>query len=166
MLSWPISSHHKLFWVNSVKSHQSLLPPIVNKSGDTVSDDSARADLFNQNFFLILQRKTAPIWMTCKTHYKYYTICYWFCSFFPWRCLPRLCLLDPKKACGPDQLPPYLPKKAAEFISSPLAKLFNQSMSTGQQMLFLCSKKLPSNYQLISLTLSIVVKIMEKNYPL
>ena len=76
MLSRPISSHHKLFWVNSVKSHQSLLPPIVNKSGDTVSDDSARADLFNQNFFLILQRKTAPIWMTCKTHYKYYTICY------------------------------------------------------------------------------------------
>ena len=49
MLSQNSSSHRKHFWawVNSVKRNQSPLPPIVGKSGETVSDDSARADLFN-----------------------------------------------------------------------------------------------------------------------
>ena len=49
MLSQNSSSYRKQFWawLNSVKSNRSPLPPIVGKSGETVSDDPTRADLFN-----------------------------------------------------------------------------------------------------------------------
>jgi len=84
----------------------------------------------------------------------------------------ELMQLNPNKACGPDQLTPFLVKKSADFICDPLCKLFNQSMSMGtlpkdwtSANVVPVHKKgdrcIAGNYRLISLT-SVVVKIMER----
>ena len=39
--------------------------------------------------------------------------------------------LNPYKACGPDQICPRLLKEDTEIIASPLADLFNKSLSDG-----------------------------------
>ena len=68
--------------------------------------------------------------------------------------------------------PSIFTKKAAEFISCPLSKLFNQSISTGTlprdwtttnvvPVFKKGDKKVPSNYRPFSLT-SIVVEVMER----
>ena len=43
----------------------------------------------------------------------------------------ELSTLNPHKACGPDQICSRLLKEGAEIIASPLAELFNKSLSDG-----------------------------------
>ena len=51
--------------------------------------------------------------------------------FIPNDVYHELVNLDVSKACGPDHMTPKLLKLSAEFISEPLSKLFNLSMSSG-----------------------------------
>ena len=49
----------------------------------------------------------------------------------------ELCALDTSKACGPDNITPFLLKNTADFISVPLCHLFNKSLLIGSQVFFL-----------------------------
>jgi hypothetical protein len=79
--------------------------------------------------------------------------------------------LDPYKAAGPDNIPPFILKEAADEVSWILTSLFQQSLDTGivpndwkEAIIVPAYKKgekhQPSNYRPISLT-SIACKIME-----
>ena len=59
MLSQLNSSHRKQFraWVNSVKRHRSPLPPILDSSGEVISDNSIRAEIFNHHFYSVFTKE-------------------------------------------------------------------------------------------------------------
>ena len=84
----------------------------------------------------------------------------------------ELCCLNVSKACGPDNITSFLLKSAADYISIPLCRLFNKSLSTGTLPFDWVSgnivpihkrndKHNPSNYIPISLT-SVVIKVFER----
>ena len=60
--------------------------------------------------------------------------------------LKELSALDSHKACGPDQICPRLFKEGADIIASPLAELFNKSLSDGE---------LPQDWVSANITLSL-----------
>ena len=93
-------------------------------------------------------------------------------QFTPENVYEELKSLQRDKACGPDNLPSQLLQVAADFISLPLSRLFQLSLSSGALPRDWVTanvvpvhkkgdKHLPSNYCPISLT-SIVVKAMER----
>ena len=84
-----------------MKRHQSPLPPIVNKSGEKMSDDSARADLFNQHFFSVFIKEDCSNLDDLKNSLQMLPFVIDSVYFTPEDVYQELCLLDPKNACGP-----------------------------------------------------------------
>ena len=77
------------------------LPPIVGKSGETVSDDPARADLFNQHFFSVFTKEDCSNLDDLKKSLQVLPSVIDSVHFAPEDVYQELCLSDPKKACGP-----------------------------------------------------------------
>ncbi len=86
--------------------------------------------------------------------------------------LEALLKIDPSKSAGPDEIPGRLLREGAVWLSVPLTKLYNLSLSKGSlpsdwtrsnvtPIFKKGNKHLPSNYRPISLT-SIVVKTLER----
>jgi len=86
----------------------------------------------------------------------------------------ELCQLNVNKACGPDNLTPFLLKNAADFIAVPLCHLFNKSLSTGMLpfdwvsgnivTVHKCNDKHnPNNYRPISLTSKVFEHIVYRH---
>ena len=80
--------------------------------------------------------------------------------------------LRTNKSCGADKVHPYLLNKLAEHMATPLAIIFNISITTGQvpkiwkegiisAIFKKGNRSLPSNYRAITLT-SVVCKLLEK----
>ena len=93
-------------------------------------------------------------------------------KFTPENVYEELVNLQRDKACGPDSIPAHLLKVGADFICSPLSRVFQLSLDSSSlprdwitANVVPVHKKgdehLPSNYCPISLT-SIVVKVMER----
>jgi hypothetical protein len=81
----------------------------------------------------------------------------------------ELCALDTSKACGPDNITPFLLKNTADFISVPLCHLFNKSLSFPFDWVSgnivpvhkRNDKHNPCSYRPISLT-SVLMKVFER----
>ena len=105
---------------------------------------------------------------SCYVQYMYIDMI----TFSPENVYEELIALQRDKACGPDCIPAQLLKVSAEFISSPLSRIFKLSLDSGTLPRDWITanivpvhkkgdKHLPSNFCPISLT-SIVVKVMER----
>ena len=158
-------------WVNSVKRYCVSLPPLL--AGDiSVTDDCAKADLFNRYFHSVFTVKDCSNLSLLKTSSTKLPPIIQSISFTAQYVFHELSQSSPNEVCGPDLLTPLLLKKSAEFICGPLCNLFYQSMSMGMLPHEWTSanvvpvhkkryRRSAANYRPISLT-SIVVKVMEK----
>ena len=157
-------------WVTSIRRYRMSLPPIFN--GDTtVTNDHARADVFNKYFYSVFADEDCSDLSSLRTASKLSSIVESI-TFTTQDVYQELLQLNLNKACGPDLLTPQILKRSADFICESLCNLFNQSMSMGllpkdwttANVVPIHKKgdrRVAANYRPISLT-SIVVKIMER----
>ena len=84
----------------------------------------------------------------------------------------ELSKIDPRKSCGPDEIPARLLLEGAVWIAKPLSRLFNLSLESGSlpmdwkssnitPVFKKGSKHSPANYRPINLT-SVAVKVLER----
>ena len=154
------SSNPKQFWrwINSIKGYRSPLPPL--SSGQLITDNTAKAEVFNQYFNSVFTDESLSDLSSVKSSLNVQPSIITSVDFLPDDVYQELLQLNVSKACGPDLIPPLLLKRAAEHICVPLSKLFNQSMSSGElpqdwvtanvvPIHKRSDKRLPSNYPLV-----------------
>ena len=158
-------------WVNSVKRHRTCLPPL-QLDATVVTDDCTKANMFNNYFYSVFTNEDTTHLKALENSLTFLSSIIHSVNFTSEGVYYELVNLDVSKACGPDHITPKLLKLSADFISDPLSRLFNQSMSSGTlpkdwttANIVPVYKKgercLVQNYQPISLT-SVVVKVMER----
>ena len=158
-------------WVNSSKGRRNPIPPLLSDD-ISVSDDKAKANIFNCYFHSVFTREDMSSFDVLEKSTVYHSPIISTVEFSPSDVCVYLQSLDVSKACGPDLIPAFLLKHSADVICHPLSYLFNMSMSTGTLPKdWVCAnvvpvykrgdKQVPNNYRPISLT-SIVIKTMER----
>jgi len=141
-------------------------------SGNFISDDIERATAFNQYFNSVFTSEDCSNSQSLHESDQFHDKLIDNIQFTPENVFEELSTLQQGKACGPDNLPARLLKIAADFISLPLSRIFQLSLSSGTLPRDWVTanvvpvhkkgdKHLPSNYRPISLT-SIVAKVMER----
>ena len=162
------TASNKEFWktIKLLDKNRGTIPAL-RYHDCTVSQDSEKAEVLNEFFASCWNTVDQPL---SEDHYH--------CTDLPiYEITPEEVFtltnkLDINKANGPDCISAYMLKATAGSIASPLAKLFNLSLTTGKfpQMWKTASivlipksgdKSDPSNYRPVSL-LSIVSKLLEK----
>ena len=146
------------------------LPSIFN--GDTtVTNDRARADVFNKYFYSVFTDEDCSDLSSLRTASKLSSIVKSI-TFTTQDVYQELLQLNLNKACGPDLLTLQILKRNADFICESLCNFFKSKHVNGftsQRLDYskccTCSQKgdrrVAASYRPISLT-SIVVKIMER----
>ena len=145
--------------------------PALHDSGNTVTKDFDKASLFNNYFCSVFTKENISYLDSLYPESSKPTIID-VIQITPDEVHTELCKLDTSKACGPDNIIPFLLKSAADFISVPLCNLFNKSLSTGTLPFDWVSgnvvpihkrndKHNPCNYRPISLT-SVIMKVFER----
>jgi len=158
-------------WINSLKGYRSPIPPLHDSCGNTITSDSDKATLFNDYFCSVFTKENISNLDSLIPKPSHSTIIDSI-HVTPDEVHAELCQMNVNKACGPDNLTPYLLKNAADFIAVPLCHLFNKSLSTGTLPFDWVSgnivpvhkrkdKHITRNYRPISLT-SIVIKVFER----
>jgi len=153
-------------WINSVNPI-----PALHNSGITVTKDSDKASLFNKYFCSVFTKEDTSNLDSLIPETSMPTIIDDI-QITPDEVHTELCGLDTSKACGPDNITPFLLKNTADFICVPLYKLFNKSLSTGALPFDWVwgnvvpvhkrnDKHNPCNYRPISLT-SVLMKVFER----
>ena len=164
-LSNSYSANAKKFWnfVNSVKTCRQPPPPL-NHSGRFISDDLEKASIFNEYFNSVFTSEDCTNLSSLRESIHFYPKLI--------DTVEELVNLQRDKACGPDSIPAHLLKVGADFICSPLSRIFQLSLDSSSLPRDWITanvvpvhkkgdKHLPTNYRPISLT-SIVVKVMER----
>ena len=153
-----------------MKGYRNPIPPLHN-SGNTITEDSDKASLFNKYFCSVFTKENTANLDSLISESSHPTIIDSI-HIAPDEVHSELCHLNISKACGPDNITPFLLKSSADYISLPLCHLFNKSLSTGTLPFDWISgnivpihkrndKHNPSNYRPISLT-SVVIKVFER----
>ena len=165
-----LTENPKKFWsyVRSCKSENIGIPPLKNDNSSISVNDKDKAESLNSYFHSVFTQEQLPTPNIIGT------------SSFP--SIPdfkistdgvykQLSQLNPKKACGPDEIPAKVLKEASRSISHWLSFIFQQSYESNTiptdwsnalvTAIFKKGKKSdPANYRPISLT-CICCKIME-----
>ena len=153
--------------------------PFIYHNNEPVTDDSAKASLFNQHFVSVFTKEDLSSLPEVPPFCSGFTLDQF--SVTPSEVFAEFSALNTCKACGPDGICPRLLKEGAEYLAAPLAALFNKSLAEGvlpqdwisaniTPVFKKGNKHLVSNYHPISLT-CILVKVLErmifnKLYPL
>ena len=161
------TASNKEFWktIKLLKNRGTI--PALQYHDCTVSQDSEKADVLNEFFASCWNTVEQPL---SEDHYHCTDLPIY--EITPEEVFTLINKLDINKANGTDSISTYMLKATASSIASPLAKLFNLSLTTGKfpQMRKTASivpipksgdKSDPSNYRPVSL-LSIVSKLLEK----
>ena len=107
-------------WINTVKGYRNPIPPLRD-CGNTITEDSDKASLFNKYFCSVFTKVNTANLDSLISESSHPTI------VDPDEVHSELCCLNISKACGPDNITPFLLKSAADYISLPLCYLFNKS---------------------------------------
>ena len=158
-------------FLNSIKGSRHPIPPLKHNDS-SVSDDSSKANIFNQFFHSVFtvedNNSLSELRQSLAVHPELINSI----DFSVDEVHQELVNLQKHKACGPECVPAYFLQIGADFLAAPLSKLFQLSLSTGSLLrdwvtanIVPVYKKgdshLSSNYHPISLT-SIVIKVMER----
>ena len=161
----------KLFYsfVNSKMKVKAGIADLVDSNGDTVSEDSEKAEVLNSFFCSVFTEERKEEVPTCekKNDQDYLNNI----VFTKEKVLKKLKNLDPSKSGGPDEINARVLKELADEIAEPLADIFQCSMNEGKlpkvwkdanvTPLFKKGEKAkPNNYRPVSLT-CILCKVME-----
>ena len=95
-----------------------------------VSDDTAKASIFNKHFhsvFTVKEHDIPNLRQSLECHPNLIDSI----DFSVEQVHMELINLQRDKACGPDHIPAFLLQKGADIPASPLSKLFQLSLSTG-----------------------------------
>jgi len=106
------------------EAHRASLPPLQSENG-IVTDNCAKADLFNKYFYSVFTNEDTSNLETLQNSLTFLSSIIQSVNFTPEDVYYELTNLDISKACGPDRITPKLLKLSAEFISSPLSQFFN-----------------------------------------
>ena len=102
-------------WVNSSKGRRNPIPPLL--SDDTsVSDDRAKANIFNYYFHSVFTREDMSSFDVLKKSTVHHSPIISTVYFSPSDVCTYLQSLDVSKACGPDLIPAFLLKHSADVI--------------------------------------------------
>ena len=165
-----LKTNPKRFWqyVKTTKQESCGVAPLKTKDGHIKSNDTAKAELLNEQFKSVFTKEDMGSIPTVGD------------SPYPKMedivvskngVLKLLKGLNPHKATGPDEIPTNVLKEAAEELAPAITKLFQMSLDTGtipddwrQARVVPIFKKgekhLPQNYRPVSLT-SIACKLLE-----
>ena len=158
-------------WINKLKACRSPIPPLVHNDS-VITSDSDKAALFNDYFVSVFTAEHFVDLKELHCHLPSKAFHLDTIIVSPSEVFEELSTLDLHKACGPDQICPRLLREGAEIIASPLAQLFNKSLSDGvlpqdwvsaniTPVFKKGDKQQVSNYRPISLT-CILCKVLEK----
>jgi hypothetical protein len=164
------TGNSKRFWsfVKGKRQENSGVPPLKDAQGYLRSEASAKADILNRQFHSVYTREKEGN-MPNLGQQCYPTMDHIRVNIHGVHKLLRE--LDPHKAPGPDNIPPFILKEASEEIAPILTRLFQRSLDSGvvpedwkQATIVPAYKKgdrqQASNYRPISLT-SVCCKILE-----
>ena len=163
----------KIFWAytrSKLKTKSCVAPLLTNpKDKNTLEfDDEKKANILQNQFLSVFTREDDEIipTLTDRTDITIPDL-----VITEHMVLEELKCLDVNKSCGPDEVHPNLLMELADYVVSPLTKIFNQSLEetlpADWKRAFVSpifkkeARNLAINYRPISLT-SIVCKIMEK----
>ena len=123
----------KKFWsfLNSVKGSRTLIPPLKHEDY-LVTDDSVKANTFNQYFHSVFIKEVLSDLPSLHGSLQFKSHLIDSIKFSTQDVFCDLMNLKVGKACGPDCITTQLLQKNAEYISPPLAKLFQLSLSSGK----------------------------------
>jgi len=163
----------KSFWgyVKEKTKSRSGVSDLINTNGDSVTEDSEKAELLNSFFTSVFTREadgTLPLFEDRVDPENYVTNV----TLTPEIVLKHLNALNPSKSCGPDDCHPMLLKQCASVLCTPLHTIYCKSLEHGilpmdwkvanVSCIFKKGKRSdPGNYRPVSLT-SIVCKVLEK----
>ena len=111
-------------------SKNSVIPPLVSKTGTILNNDTDKAEMLNEHFVAQTQLEIDPSRLP-PTYEGPPTPILDNIRTTDREVLSLLNLLDANKASGPDMISTKLLKLTALLISEPLAKLFNKSLTAG-----------------------------------
>ena len=127
-MSASYSSNSKELWNfnNSVKA-----PPPLSQSGQFISDHDKKASIFNQYFNSVFSTEDKSSITSLHDSVYFHPKLIDNITFTPANVYEELVNLQRDKACGPDCIPAHLLKEAADFICSPLSRIFQLSIDSG-----------------------------------
>ena len=163
-----LTENPKKFWsyVKQNKSENIGIPPLKTEQGVSVTDKD-KAETLNSYFFSVFTKEQLPLPSMSASPYLSIDDL----QISTEGVAKQLSQLNPRKACGPDELPARVLKEISQSASEWLAFIFQQSLNLNtvpsdwtKALVTAVHKKdnksLPSNYRPISLT-SICCKVME-----
>jgi len=155
--------------INSRLQHRCPIGALINDSGDVITSDEAKANIFNEYFATtgVDNGKIPACHPTVLKRTVLETV-----IFTEAKVISAIKRLKANLSCGPDNLPPILFKRLKYSIARPLSLLFSQLLSVGavpedwkKAIIMPVFKKAPAgdvkNYRPISLT-CVACKVMEK----
>ena len=170
-----LSTSPKQFW-NWIKNFSESSSPIPHlyHQGSTCSSAAEKAKVLNGHFTSVFTRESPSglqelVDTLSASRSKEYIDTL---QFSEDEVCVELSKIDPRKSCGPDEIPARLLLEGAVWIAKPLSWLFNLSLESGSlsmdwkhsnitPIFKKGSKHSPANYRPISLT-SITVKVLER----
>ena len=163
-----LQENPKKFWsyVRSCKSETIGIPPL-RYGNNLFSSDKSKAEALNSYFFSVFTQEKQPIPTKPTSPYNLISDI----DISTHGVYKQLLQLNPRKACGPDEIPARVLKELAPSVASWLSFIFQQSYDTGAvpsdwtKALVTAihkkdSKSNPANYRPVSLT-SLCCKVME-----
>ena len=170
VVSNDLQDNPKVFWsyIKSKRQESTGVAPLKNRDGFIHSDSSSKVEILNEQFVSAYTREDKsniprkgpsqhPTMDSIRVYYK--------------GVLKLLRDLKTHKATGPDELPAFILKTAANQLAPILTRLYQFSLDSGEAptdwrnahivpVFKKGEKHLPSNYRPVSLT-SIVCKVLE-----
>ena len=105
--------------------------PSLKQNDTVVSDDYDKTSIFNRYFHSVFTVESSNNISDLRCSLEYHPDLIDTINFSVEEVHRELLNLQRDKACGSDHVSAYLLQKGADFLASPLTKLFQLSLSTG-----------------------------------